>query len=322
MENGIMETSAGLPEEQRDIETITSEILYLKNKAGEAILEIGRRLNEAKEQLSHGEWLPWLEERVGFSVVTAQRFMRLANEWSNASPVTYLGVSKALQLLALPPAERDEFLAEKHDVNGEEKTAFEMTRKELQEAIRARKDAEEDKEAAEIEKEHAERELEAIKREYQIALSGIEDLKAEIEALKNAPKEVTAVETVPDKEKEAELEAKISALEEKLAKAKEKEKEAKAKLEVAESAGKDELEKEKAAREDLQQEVEALKKKLQVSASPVLSEFKLYFGQAQEAVRQMQGCIIALSGEDPDSAAKLRAAARALLEKSREAFNE
>lgn len=110
----------------RSIEVITAEIWLYKQQAGAAILEIGRRLNEAKAQLSHGEWLPWLEEKVEFSEVTAQRFMRLAREYENPSLVTDLGASKALQLLALPASERGEFIAEKHEVNGQEKTVMEL----------------------------------------------------------------------------------------------------------------------------------------------------------------------------------------------------
>ena len=48
------------PAEERDIETITGEIIQLKQDAGNAILGIGQRLIEAKAMLSHGEWLPWL----------------------------------------------------------------------------------------------------------------------------------------------------------------------------------------------------------------------------------------------------------------------
>ena len=133
----------------RSIEVITAEIWQYKQQAGAAILEIGRRLNEAKAQLSHGEWLPWLEEKVEFSEVTAQRFMRLAREYENPSLVTDLGASKALQLLALPASERDEFIAEKHEVSGQEKTVLEMSKRELAQAIKERDEAR--KKAGELE---------------------------------------------------------------------------------------------------------------------------------------------------------------------------
>ena len=58
---------SGVVDPVRDIETITTEILEAKRDGGEAILRIGRGLIEAKSMLSHGEWLPWLEERVEFS---------------------------------------------------------------------------------------------------------------------------------------------------------------------------------------------------------------------------------------------------------------
>lgn len=133
----------------RSIEVITAEIWLYKQQAGAAILEIGRRLNEAKAQLSHGEWQPWLEEKVEFSEVTAQRFMRLAREYENPSLVTDLGASKALQLLALPASERDEFIAEKHEVSGQEKTVLEMSKRELAQAIKERDEAR--KKASELE---------------------------------------------------------------------------------------------------------------------------------------------------------------------------
>jgi hypothetical protein len=41
------------------------------------IIEIGRRLTEAKQIAGHGNWLPWLEREFGWSEDTAQRFMSL-----------------------------------------------------------------------------------------------------------------------------------------------------------------------------------------------------------------------------------------------------
>lgn len=68
-------------ETERGIETITEEIIFYKNVGGQAVIEIGRRLTEAKAQLKHGEWLPWLREKVEFSETSAQNFMRIAREY-------------------------------------------------------------------------------------------------------------------------------------------------------------------------------------------------------------------------------------------------
>lgn len=255
----------------RPIEVITAEIWAYKQQAGYAILEIGRRLNEAKEQLTHGEWLPWLKEKVDFSEVTAQRFMRLAREYTNPSTVTDLGASKALTLLALPASERDEFLAEKHTVKGEEKTAFEMSNTELAAAIKERDEARRRAEDAEkalaeqLEEQQAvydtdianlqgqldeatnraagyeeklKRAKETAAQEATAAQEEIEALKKELAEVQAAPTDV-AVEPTVDQgaidaavaEAKAEEEAKLKAKIEKAEKAKEKAEQAKAKAE-------------------------------------------------------------------------------------------
>ena len=67
----------------RPIEVITAEIQFYKAQAGTSLLEIGRRLIEAKEQLGHGDWLPWLHDKAEFSERTAQNLMRIAREYTN-----------------------------------------------------------------------------------------------------------------------------------------------------------------------------------------------------------------------------------------------
>ena len=128
----------------RPIEVIEGEILIFKAQASASMLEIGRRLIEVKEQLPRGQWQKWLAEKVEFTERTAQRFMRIAEGYKDADTVSVLGTRKALALLAFEDIEREEFLAEKHEVNGEEKTVAEMTSAELDEAIRRRKDAEQE----------------------------------------------------------------------------------------------------------------------------------------------------------------------------------
>lgn len=337
---GELTVSAEQHMEVRPIEVITAEIWLYKQQAGAAILEIGRRLNEAKAQLSHGEWLPWLEEKVEFSEATAQRFMRLAREYENPSLVTDLGASKALQLLALPASERDEFIAEKHEVGGQEKTVLEMSKRELAQAIKERDEAR--KKAAEMEKtmeeqlEAAENRVEGYAKELKAAKEkaaadmekaqrDIDSLKAELEEVAAGPAAV-AVETVVDEEAvkaaaeaarektAAELKTKI----EKAEKAKERAEQAKAKAEQDLAAVKVAQEEAQAVanreKQAMAEQVQDLQKKLAVASSSEMTIFKLHFEQGQTSINKMSDCITNMAeAGDVEGAEKLKNALRALL---------
>lgn len=121
------------PSQPRTIENITDEILHYQSVGGDAVVQIGKRLIEAKELLPHGGWLPWLSEQVNYSERTAQRLMKIARECSNPTALSDLGATKALALLALPEEERAELL-ETYDVPN-------MSTRELDEAIRERDEA-------------------------------------------------------------------------------------------------------------------------------------------------------------------------------------
>lgn len=126
----------------RPLETIEGEILFYKQQTATGIMEIGKRLIEAKEQLPHGTWGTWLKEKVEFSHATANKFMKVANEFSNSSTLRNLGQSKIFMLLDLQLDDRDEFMTTPHEVNGEVKTVDEMSARELQQAIKEKKEAE------------------------------------------------------------------------------------------------------------------------------------------------------------------------------------
>ena len=76
----------------RPIEVITQEINFYKLQAGNAIIEIGKRLHEAKLTLPHGAWGAWLQNEVEFSERTAQNFMRIAKEYRNPQLIADMGV--------------------------------------------------------------------------------------------------------------------------------------------------------------------------------------------------------------------------------------
>lgn len=302
-----------MPTEERDIEVITKEIIASKAQAGKAIIQIGCCLEEAKALLSHGEWLPWLQERVELTERQAQRFMRLSREWSNPTTLSDLGASKALSLLALEPAEREEFLAQIHEVDGEEKTVIDMSARELEQAIKERKEAMEAKERAEAERRTAEAAREKMAQEALLATSRIETLteeadrhyetmgalRRELEELRAQPIDIIAT-NVPD---EAMLEsARRSGAEEAAKEARrEVEEKLKDKLDKAAQAkrdAEDELKNVRAELASIRTKAEGLERQVKVSSAKELSTMAVCFESVQETFNKMLGCLqkISLAG--------------------------
>lgn len=298
----------------RDIESITAEILDAKRTGGEAILTIGRGLMEAKALLPHGEWLPWLTERVEFSERSAQNFMRLAREWSNPQTLADLGASKALALLALPEGEREEFISTVHVVDGEGKTAAEMTSRELAQTIKERDEARMEAEKAVAEQRAAETARDEIARQMQVANDSLaeagrqlEQAQRELAELRARPVEV-AVEQVADPVAIAKARAEAEAgMQAKVDKAK---------------AAKEKADAEKKAAEEAlnvyQARVEELEKKLKresISTDKDVAAFQVLFQQTQENVNKMQGMLLKARGrEDQRTADAIQKALLALAE--------
>lgn len=314
----VME-QAGM-ENERSIEVIEEEIWFYKRQAGRAFIEIGRRLNEAKERLPHGEWLPWLKERAAFSERTAQDFMKLAKEYGESAEIADLGAAKALALMALPASERAEFAAEKHVVNGEEKTAQEMTVKELKEAIREREEARAELNAAEAARDKMAEEMKFLNERLEGLTEEVSLRDRELKALRERPVEV-AVKEVVDQEavdrartEGEEAARKESAEELRKAKealdaAKEKEKKAREQLkELKEAAGKAE-EAARQARED----AEKARREKEMAANKDLAAFGVLFEQTQQNVNRMADTLRRMDGDGRgETADRLRMALDAL----------
>lgn len=312
--------SAPAPAE-RTIDDITSDILRAKQAGGEAVLAIGRGLIEAKSVLTHGEWLPWLSEKVEFSERTAQNFMRLAREWSNPQALADLGAAKALTLLALPETERAAFATETHVVDGEEKTVIDMTSRELERAVRERAEALEAKAKAEAEMKSMEDAVAKTMTTLDQANSAKEALQKELDDLKARPVEV-AVQVDQDAVEKAREEGYQQAKKElKTAEKAAGEQVSKANADAA--SIKTELQKKQKEVEDLQFELERAREKLEAKPEPAvpsplstdaeLAQFKLLFDQAQTIVNQMRGLLLkARSREDGTVAEKMEAALLAL----------
>ena len=309
----IIAQTMAQPAQGRTIEAITGEILDAKRAGGEAILTIGRCLMEAKEMLPHGEWLPWLSEQVDLSERTAQKFMKLAREWSNPNTLADLGASKALMLLALPDAERDLFMSENNVID--------MSARQLEQAIKerdeARKAAEEARaEAATAEEARAKMaedmallnaRLAGAREDQEQALQAAAKLEAELAELKARPVDV-AVEKVTDPEalEKARAEA-VAQMQEKLDRAKEAKKKAEEKRQAAEEALAQ-------AQRKLEEQVRA-EKKAALGADKDVAQFEVFFSQAQETANKMRGLLLKARGREDQSAAQgMERALRALAE--------
>ena len=268
-------------------------------------VEIGRRLNEAKELVGHGGWLDFLRKETQFSSSTAQNLMRVYREYganqgnlfgaelANSQTFGNLTYTKALALLALPEEEREEFV-EVHDVEA-------MSTRELQDAIRARDEAIADKGAAEEKAQKLEADLslaqnalELARKEAADAQSEVSGAEAEAEALRQKVKELEArpqpvAMAVADKEtiEKARAEA-VAEMQDKLDKAKERAAKAEEKRKAAENALAEANEKLEAARRAEAQAV--------ISNDRDLAGFELLFQQTQEKVNVLHGMLLKVRG--------------------------
>lgn len=142
-----------------NLQQIELEIQHHKNIAGQSIWEIGRRLNHVKENdLTHGQFVDWVENNIDLDIREAQRFMRVSKEIPKTDTWSHLG-NRALYLIATLPEEERE---KEHTLEGgETKTPDEMTVRELQELKKQLKEKD--------------TQLEQAKRSEQIAIDKLEE---------------------------------------------------------------------------------------------------------------------------------------------------
>ena len=322
-----------IPEEARSIDVITGEILFYKARAGEDILEIGKRLIEVKAQLGHGEWIPYLRDKVDFSERTARDMMRLAKEYSNRQTFADFGAQKALQLLALSAEEREDFIAQ-NDIEN-------MSVRQLKEAIKAKEEAERERDEALGKLKDAEMELEEQleeqQRVYDVDMESVQAklreacdnaeqarrAKAELEAkLKELDKprpadekELDAARKEAAEKARAEEAEKLKAQIEKAEQAAKKANEEKTKAEQAAAAAMAAYDQaaqvEAKEKEILNGEIADLRKKLAMAGSSEMTIFKVHFEAMQEQANKMIECI-GRAGENGNAelADKMRAAVK------------
>lgn len=162
-----------LPDSGKTPDILAAEIRTIKSQTGRMVLnasiEVGRRLTEAKAKLPHGSWGEYLKTEVDYSPSQAQNLMRVFREYGSdqqslfggeAKSQTFgrLTFSQALSLLVIPDEdEREKFVLE-NDVEH-------MSVRELNEALKARDEAEEKAAAAEDEARRLRQEAERLQEQ-------------------------------------------------------------------------------------------------------------------------------------------------------------
>ena len=143
-------------EPKRQIADVTRDI---RIKTGQFLLdaiEIGRLLLEAKSMVEPGGWMQYVEDELPFSHSWANNYMRLYKEYGseqlsifgNSQATAKMSPTQALELLALPAQEREEFM-ETHDVENMSTRELKQAIRERDEALQSQKETEEELLAAE-----------------------------------------------------------------------------------------------------------------------------------------------------------------------------
>ena len=342
---------------ERTLEVIGAEIRTFTASMLNNIIEIGRRLCEAKELVPYGQWGQWIRDNTGYSVSTANNFMRLFKEYGadqgclfgaqvDSQTFGKLSYSKALALLSVPKSEREAF-AEAVDAEHLSTRQLEDAIRERDEALKraakaeeelldledgqqlaldelrvkldqAREDAEKGR-AALREKAKSDEELEALSRQLEAARDSIRELQNR-PAATVVERDEEAIQSAAREAKakaDAEWAEKLGKIQKKLDKA-EKEK-AKAE-DAARTAGQENSEAVRKAEQELERaraELAEAKKQLKASNGNVAA-FGVLFRAVQEDINKMFDKLLEITQEDEETAAKLRGGAKVILAKTLE----
>ncbi len=343
--NSLIPSADAPVEPVRTLEMISAEIHTFTASMLNNIIEIGRRLCEAKEMLPYGQFGDWIKANTDFSRSQANNFMRLFQEYGarqgslfgatleNEQAFGKLTYTKALALLDVPAEEREAFVAD-HDVDS-------MSTRELQAVIAERNEAIKRAEAAEDRAKALADDNAAMESRTLTIMHERDELKLQVADLKSRPAEVLPDQEAFDKavaeavekaqadhaailEKfKAEAEEKRKALEKKAAAAEKKASTATEKLNKAEhdarvfsdsegakaeaKAASEEVAQAKAEAAQAKAEAENLRRELAMSGEVTVT-FKLYFAAWQRAYANMMD---ALAKADEETAGRLKAAIKA-----------
>lgn len=284
----------------RSIEIVTAEIHTIRDNVArvfmDGVVQIGRRLEEAKQLVPQGEWLAYLDKELGYKPSTAQNYMRIAREFGDGQVglsgktssdfFGNLGYSQLLPLLGLPEEEREQ-LAEEHDLAG-------MSSREIQALVKERDEAKANADKLETALADKMAEGQALQGKLDTARADLAKQKDKAKAQAEAAK--------ANAETAAELQRRLDAAEQQANTPRELTEEERAALREEIAAEQAEAVQEAEARA-----ADALAK-LEKVKNPAAHKVNFLFGELGEYWNRLRAALHELEQSDSEAAGKMRAA--------------
>ena len=315
---------------------ITAEIKYITESMNRTLLigiiEIGKRFEIAKTLVDHGKWGEYCEKYTGYSPSMAENYIKaykeygadqqnLFGDFTKSKLIGNLGITKLIELTAIPADEREHFVEENNITE-------ETTVKQLHKLIQEKTDALAQSAAKQAEAERKlKAEIEKNKQAVEEKQSMIDRLQAELDS-RNAESatvpqdELEKMMQEADEKAKKSLQAEIDRLKTEKKKAEQAAEKAEQAAEKAEQAAKkskqkaknaeqqykklqDDVssEKEKTAaaekeNEELKKTIEKLQKESLLGSNEKMVKLQMCFEQAQSSIIAVKTALAAVEGSE------------------------
>lgn len=302
---------------------ITAEIRYISENMKRTLLmgiiEIGKRFETAKALVEHGKWGEYCEQYTGYSQSMAENYIKVYKEYgsdqqsllgdfANSQSIGNLGITKLIELIAVPADEREQFVEENN-------VTEDTTVKELRELIRQKDNRIEETESRAKETEQKLRDNIAGKdKDISDKQNMIDRLQKELDA-RNAETPITPTDEFEKMMAEAEKKAKkdlkkeIDRLTKEKDKAENDRNTAQKKLDrllIDNKELQDKVSAAESAREEMQAEIDRLKKESMLGANENMVRLNMTFENAQKAIVDVSKALDAIKAQEQEG--KLREA--------------
>jgi hypothetical protein len=301
--------------ESCDLPTITAEIKYISksmnNMLLQCLIEIGKRFAKAKTLVQYGKWGEYCEKYTGYKQAMAENYIKIYKEYGadqqslfgnfeNSESIKNLGVTKLIELTAIPADEREHFVEEN---NITEETTVKQLHKLIQEKTDALDRAEKKQAVAEKKLEEQIKQSEQAAKDKQLM---IERLQAELD-IRNAEPATVPQDELEKMMQEADENAKkslqkeidrLTEEKEKAVQAAEKSKEKYKKLKDEVSAEKEKVDAAEKENAELKQTIEKLQKESLLGSNEKMVKLQMCFEQAQSSIIAVKTALAAVEGSE------------------------